>query len=97
MEGNKNGGNKSKNKQTDEDIVQSTSAGEAPSQMQASVNQDTFVGQKLDPLFAVIKDMGEKLKDQDDRLWMQEERATVHDMSVVLSTQSSLGVTSGLW
>ena len=54
--------------------------------MQASVNQDTSVGQKLDTLLA---DMHEKLKEQDDRLRKQKERASIHDMSVVPSAQSS--------
>ena len=53
------------------------------------MNQDTSVGQKLDALSAIVKAMGEKLKDQDDRLRKQEETASIHDMSVVPSTQSS--------
>ena len=82
MGSNQNGSNQSKNKKN-------TSAGEAPSQMQASVNQDTSMGQKLDALLVLVKDMDEKLKDQDDRRWKLDERASIHDMSVVPSTQTS--------
>ena len=89
MGGNKNGRNKSSKKQTDKDIVQSTSAGKVPSQLQASVNQDTSVGQKLDALLAIVQDMGEKLKEQDDRLLKREEKASIHDISVVPSAHSS--------
>ena len=95
MGGNKNGSNKSKNKQTDKDIVQNTTAGEVPSQLQASANRDTSVGQKLDTLLAFVQDMGEKLKEQDDRLGKQEERASIHDISVVPSTHSSPKQTKG--
>ena len=47
------------------------------------------MGQKLDALLAVVNDMGQKLKDQDDRLRKQEEKASFHDMSMVPSAHSS--------
>ena len=47
------------------------------------------MGKKLDTLLAVMKHMGEKLKGQDDRLWKQEERASIHDMSAIPFAQSS--------
>ena len=57
----KNGGKKSKSKQTDKNIVPSMSMGEAHSKVQANVTQDTTVGRKLDALLAVVSDMGQKL------------------------------------
>ena len=85
----KNGGKKSKSKQTDKNIVHSTSMGEPPSQAQVNVTQDMTVGEKLDALLSVVSDMGLKLKDQDDRLRKQEEKASFHDMSMVPSAHSS--------
>ena len=93
MGGKENGGSKRKNKskstQTHRDIVESTSAGETPSQEQVNKNQDTSVAQKLDALLAVVKDMEKKMNDMDDRLQKLEERASTHDVSVVPSAKRS--------
>ena len=49
----------------------------------------------LDTLLALVQDMGGKLEEQDDRLQKQEEKASIHDISVVPSAYSSPKQTKG--
>ena len=83
---NKNRSTKSRDTQTDKDIVQSTYSEEASSQTHASSSHDTSVAHKLDTLLTLVKDIGKILKEQHNRHRKHEESTSLHNMSVVLST-----------
>ena len=88
----KNGSTKnkstSKNKSSTKDIAQKSGvAGE--SSMLDPADQDSSMSRKLDNLLAVVHEMNGQLKDQEARLRKQEEKVSVHELSVVPSAQSS--------
>ena len=55
----------------------------------ASGVNDIGVSQKLDTLLEAVKNMGDQLKQQDERLHRQEEKTSIRDLSAVPSAQSS--------
>ena len=88
----KNGSTKnkstSKNKSSSKDIAQKSGVAGGSSMLDPT-DQDSSVSKKLDNLLTIVHEMNGQLKDQDARLRKQEEKVSVHELSVVPSAQSS--------
>ena len=69
--------------------TQTSAAEKIPDVSAASGANDTGVSQKLDTLLEAVKNMGDQLRQQDERLRRQEEKTSIHDLSAVPSAQSS--------
>ena len=69
--------------------TQTSAAEKIPDVSAASEANDTGISQKLDTLLEAVKNMGDQLKQQDERLRRQEEKTSIHDLSAVPSAQSS--------
>ena len=77
----RNGKKASKN--NDKNGTKASEADKAPEVSTASEVNDTGVSQKLDTLLEAVKNMGDQLKQQDERLRRQEEKMSIHDLSAV--------------
>ena len=69
--------------------TQASEAEKIPDMSIASGANDTGVAQKLDTVLEAVKNMGDQLKQQDERLHREEEKASIYDLSAVPSAHSS--------